>query len=233
MVKIKKTIAVIPARGGSKSIPRKNLISVNNKPLIAYTIEAALKSKHISRVIVSSDDEEILAVSKHCGANVVKRPSALATDTAMPEQAIYHALRELERQGETFDILTLLQPTSPLRDHHDINQAFNLFYDRSATALISVYESLHTPYKTFKLNKKGFIAGLINNKYPFSRRQDLPQTFMPNGAIYIINVKNFLIKQRLFTSKTVHFLMPQEKSVDIDSLEDIRMIERILKLRNQ
>lgn len=233
MAKIKKTIAVIPARGGSKSIPRKNLVPVNGKPLIAYTIEAALKARHISKVVVSSEDEEILTVAEKYGAELINRPPELATDTAMPEQVVYHAIKELERQGEIFDVLALLQPIAPLRDHDDLDQAFDLFYAKDATALISVYEPLHTPYKTFKLSKKGFIVGLVNNKYPFTRRQDLPQAFMPNGAIYIININDFIQTQCLFTSKTTHFLMPLEKSIDIDSLEDIKELEKILKQKNE
>ena len=217
-----KIVGIITARGGSKGIPRKNTVMFNNKPLIVYTIEASLRSKYVTETIVSSDDEEILMISKDNGAGIVKRPSELASDTASSESVIEDTIEQLKNNGQNFDILVLLQPTSPLRDNIDIDSALAMFLESNATALISVYEPKHSPYKSFKLNRENFMVGLVDNKLPFARRQDLPRVFMPNGALYIIYVNEFLKTKSLLTDKTIPYIMSIEKSVDIDSLDDIK-----------
>lgn len=227
----KKILGIIPARGGSKSIPRKNIINVGGKPMIAWSIGASLKSKYITKTIISSDDEEILKVGEKFGAVPIKRPSKYATDSATMMPVIKDCLLQLKKKGESFDILILLQPTSPLRESIDIDEAFTTFFKSKATALISGYEPAKSPFKSFKMDEKGFLKGLVNNRFTFMSRQDLPKTFYPNGAIYIIYVKEFLKLEKLFTSKTIPFFMPIEKSVDIDSMEDIKKISKIIKLK--
>jgi len=222
----KKIVAVIPARGRSKSIPRKNIISIGGKPLIAYTIEAALKAKQIGKVVVSSDDEEILAISKSLGADAILRPKKLAANKANSESAAFHALTYLRESGEDFETMIFLQPTSPLRNQTDISNALNLYLAKRATALISVYEPPHTPFKAFKVNRGGFLEGLVDNKTPFLRRQDLPKAYLPNGAIYIVDVEQFLKNQSFFTAKTLYYQMPAERSDDLDSYEDIKILEQ-------
>ena len=223
-----KILSIIPARGGSKGLPRKNIIDLNGKPLIAWTIEASLKSRYITKTVVSSDDNEILEVSKKYGANVLKRPDDLATDTSSSQSVVEHTITELEKVNEKYDYLVLLQPTSPLRDRNDIDEAFETLFEKNATALISVKEYNNKILKAFIDNQKGFIEGVRNNTYPFIRRQDLPKVYMSNGAIYIIKVDEFLKNKSFWTEKTVKFVMDEIKSMDIDTKEDMQKIERYL-----
>ena len=229
-VMIKKIVAIIPARGGSKGLPRKNIIDLAGKPLIAWTIEAALKSKYITKTIVSSDDEEILNFSKNYGADVIERPDNLASDTATSESVVDHTIDFLQCNGEEFDILVLLQPTSPLRTSIDIDSAFEIMFDNNSTAIISVFETDNKILKSFKYGVNGYIEGISNNKYPFMRRQDLPKTYMPNGAIYIVNIDAFRISRGFMTDRTSCYVMPITRSLDIDTELDLRSIERIIKI---
>ena len=224
----KRILSIIPARGGSKGIPRKNIINLAGKPLIAWTIEASLNSRYITKTIVSSDDKEILDISTEYGAEVIKRPDDLASDIATSESAVRHAVDYLESLGEVFDIVVLLQPTSPLRGYKDIDGAFEVMFDANATAVISTCEFDNKILKTFMENSNGFLEGISNNKYLFMRRQDLSKVYMPNGAIYIIDIKLFREKYSFMTSKTLNYIMPKNKSIDIDSISDIENAEKYI-----
>jgi len=229
-----KILAVIPARGGSKGIPNKNIISVGGKPLMVWSIEAALGSRHITKTIVSSDSDAILNVAKHHGAEALMRPADLAGDEAGSEGLIVHALEEEQKSGNVYDYVMLLQPTSPLRGTKEIDEALSLLQISDAKALISVSLPEHTPYKAFKLNSNGYLEGLIDNKTPFMRRQDLPQTFMPNGAIYLIETAQFLKTGALFCEEgTIAYEMSREKSLDVDTMEDVQKVEIIMQGRDQ
>ena len=221
----KKVLAIIPARGGSKGLPRKNIIYLAGKPLIAWTIEASLDSKYITKTIVSSDSDEILEVAKRYGSEILKRPDELATDISSSEVVVKHTLESIK---EKFDYVVLLQPTSPLRDTNDIDSAFEKLFSLDATALISVCECDNKILKTFKENELGYIEGISNNKYPFMRRQDLPKTYMSNGAIYIIKVDDFFKNNSFFTDKTISFIMDEVKSMDIDVRDDLNKVERFI-----
>ena len=223
-----KILSIIPARGGSKGLPRKNIIDLNGKPLIGWTIGASLKSKYITDTIVSSDDEEILNISQQYGANVLKRPKELATDIASSESAVEHAIKQLEKQNRVYDYIVLLQPTSPFRDEKDIDKAFEILFEKKATALISVKEYDNKILKAF-IDKNGFIEGIRNNIYPFQRRQDLPKVYMSNGAIYIVKVDEFIKNKSFWTEKTVKFVMDEIKSMDIDTREDLERIRGYMK----
>ena len=224
----KKILSIIPARGGSKGLPRKNIADLAGKPLIAWTIEASLNSKYITKTIVSSDDKEILDVAIKYGSEIIKRPDNLATDTATSESVVKHAIDYLESIGEVFDIVILLQPTSPLRNCKDIDSAFEVMFDSSATAVISTCEFDNKILKTFIESSNGFLEGISNNKYPFMRRQDLPKVYMSNGSIYIIDTKTFKNVNSFMTDKTLNYLMPKKGSVDIDSSDDLIQVEKIL-----
>jgi len=228
---INKVLAIIPARGGSKGLPGKNIINLAGKPLIAWTIEASLNSKYITKTIVSSNDPEILEISVECGAEVIERPDNLASDDATSESVVKHAIDSLESIGEVFDIIILLQPTSPLRNFKDIDEAFEIMLDSDATAVISTCEFDNKILKTFMKNSNGFLKGVSNNKYPFMRRQDLPSVFMPNGAIYIIQKYEFFMNHSFFTSKCLEYKMDSKFSVDIDTSQDLKEVER--KLTNK
>lgn len=225
-----KILAIIPARGGSKGIPRKNIVLLKGRPLIDWTIKASLKSKYIDKTIVSSDDEEILTVAKKSGAFPIKRPKPMASCTALPEKLIFHALAYLKKNNEYIpDILIYLQPTSPLRNDKDINKAIELFFSSRADGVISVCLEDKKYLKSFFINKSGYLKGIINDYYSFKNRQSLPDIFMPNGAIYIIKRKIFLKTKRLISKKTLPFLMDQTKSIDIDNMEDLKKVEKIIK----
>jgi len=226
----KKILAIIPARGGSKGLPRKNIINLAGKPLIAWTIEASLNSKYITKTIVSSDDEEILNVSKKCGADILKRPNEFAIDTASSEVVVKHAIENIS--GE-FDYIVLLQPTSPLRDTQSIDIAFKKLFDNKATGLISVCKIDNKILKAFKKNQNGFIEGVSNNKYPFQRRQDLPKVYMSNGAIYIIKTDEFIKNNSFWTDKTIKFVMDGIKSTDIDTKEDLEKVQLIINVQSK
>ncbi len=216
-----KVVAIIPARGGSKKIPRKNLVNFSGKPLMQWSIDAALKSKYITDVVVSSDDDEILNVAQlNEEVIAIKRPIELAQDSSKTAPVLTHVLESLK--GIKYDYLILLQPTSPLRTAEDINLAFEKLLNSQATSLISVCELEHHPYKTFKLDEKGYLQGIINNEYPFYPRQNLPKTYRANGAIYIVEVEEFVKKNTLLTNKTLHFEMSIESSLDIDTIKDLR-----------
>jgi len=223
-----KTLAVIPARGGSKGIPKKNIISVGGKPLIAWTIESA-KNAGVSRVFVSSDSDEILEIAEKYGAEIAKRPSNLSGDKIGSEVALWHALEHLKNTEKFMpDMAMLLQPTSPLRGSGDIKNALKLFSkDKTATALISVCETDNKYLKSFLLNKKKYMHGIHNDEFPFMSRQYLPKLYMPNGAIYIVKEKAFK-KKSLFTDKTISYVMLKERSIDVDTMEDIAVVEEYL-----
>ena len=216
-----KVIAIIPARGGSKGIPRKNLVNFSGKPLMQWSIDAALKSKYITDVVVSSDDDEILNVAQlNKEVLIIKRPKELAQDTSKTAPVLTHVLESLKEVK--FDYLILLQPTSPLRTAKDIDLAFEKLLNSEATSLISVCELEHHPFKSFKLDEKGYLQGIINNDYPFYPRQSLPKAYRANGAIYIIKVNNFIKDETLFTNKATHFEMSTDASLDIDTSKDLR-----------
>ena len=225
----KKILSIITARGGSKGLKRKNVVDLAGKPLIAWTIEASLDSKYITKTIVSSDDKEALDISKEYGANVVRRPDDLSSDSATSESVIKHTIDYLESMGEMFDIVILLQPTSPLRNSKDIDSAFEIMFNSDATAVISTSEFDNKILKTFIETPDGFLKGVSNNEYPFIRRQDLPVVYMSNGAIYIIDVNIFNKNLSLITDRTVPYLMPANKSFDVDSESDLLSIERLIK----
>lgn len=221
----KRVLAIIPARGGSKGLPRKNIINLAGEPLISWTIKSSLDSKYITKTIVSSDSDEILEVAKKYGSYILKRPDEFATDISSSEVVVKHLIESME---EKFDYIILLQPTSPLRDTTDINSAFEKFFSSNATALISVSEYDNKILKAFRENEFGYIEGISNNKYPFMRRQDLPKTYMSNGAIYIVKVEEFLKNNSFFTDKTISFVMNEIKSFDIDVQEDLEKVEKYI-----
>lgn len=225
-----KILAYIGARAGSKGLPHKNILKVNGKPIIAYTIEAARASKLIDEVVVSSDGKSILSVAQQYGVWSIERPVELAKDDSRFEDAVVHALLCLKKEKHYEpDIIVYLQPTSPLRRAIDIDRSIRLFFDSGATSVISVREVDRSCLKTFLVNRKGYLVGAINDKYPFSNRQELPRVFAPNGAIYVVTKDHFLATKSLFSSKTVPYVMPSSLSIDLDTPRDLRAFKRALK----
>ena len=224
----KKILSIIPARAGSKGIKDKNIVNICGKPLIAYTIKASLGSSYITDTIVSSDSNKILDISKTYGAMTIKRPLEYATDFASSESVVFHTIKFLEKSGKYYDYIILLQPTSPLRDSNDIDSAIKKLYEKNADALISVKEVDNKILKAFIEDENGNLQGIANNTYPFMPRQKLPKTFMSNGAIYIIKTDIFKRKKSFYSEMTIPFLMSQDKSLDIDTYDDLEFLRQIL-----
>jgi len=213
---MKNMVAIIPARGGSKGLPRKNLRELGGMPLIAWTIKAAKECPLINSVIVTSDDPEILSVSAQYGADeLVKRPAKLATDDATTADCVRHVFSEIPKSHN----FALLQPTSPLRDNKILTESIRFFFDSNALSIVSVTESSESPYWTFKVVENKLIR-VIETIEPIDQRQKLPKTFILNGAIYLWNTEYFLESGDFITGKTLAFQMPRGLSIDIDTLED-------------
>ncbi len=228
MLKGKKVLAIIPARKGSKRLPNKNILDLNGKPLIAWTIEAAKESRYIDRIIVSTDSGVIAGISKKFGAEVpFIRPKELAGDTASSIDVIIHVINSLKDMGETFDYLILLQPTSPLRIAQDIDKAFEML-NNSTKAIVSVCETEHPPLWSNTLPDDLSMKDFIRPEMRNIRSQDLPKYYRLNGAIYIADV-NYLINCHGFLGQhTKAFIMPQERSIDIDDEIDFILCKVIV-----
>ena len=181
-------LAIIPARGGSKRLPRKNILDLCGKPLISWSIEAALKSKYISKVVVSSDDEEILNISSNFGADIIKRPYELANDTATTFDTVKHTIDNFEN----YDYIVLLQPTSPLRNENQIDEAIELLEEKQADAIVSVCEMDHSPLWSNILPEDGNMRGFLREEILNKRSQDLEKYYRLNGAIYICKTYKLL-----------------------------------------
>jgi len=226
MYKDKSFLAIIPARGGSKRLPRKNILDLNGKPMIAYSIEAGLKSKYIDKVVVTSDDNEILNISEKYGADIISRPNYLASDTATSFDAIKHTLENIEK----YDYIILLQPTSPLRTSKQINEAIELLDKKGADAIVSVSEMEHSPLWSNilddSLNMESFLKDEVLNK----RSQDLDTYYRLNGAIYICKISKFLKENTFFIKNSIFaYKMDRNSSIDIDEKIDFDLVECMLQ----
>ncbi|MEN6348192.1 MAG: acylneuraminate cytidylyltransferase family protein [Syntrophomonas sp.] len=215
MIDGKSVLAIIPARGGSKGIPHKNIRNLAGKPLIAWTIEEAKKSRCIDRLILSSDDEEIIRVAKEWGCEVpFIRPAELAQDDTPGIDPVIHAINTLD---EIYDYAVLLQPTSPLRIVDDIDNCIRQCLRLGAPACVSVTEAQQNPYWMYKLDKDMRMSPVINQSSEINRRQDLPRFYVLNGAVYVAEV-NYLTEHKSFlTTATLAFPMPAIRSIDIDT----------------
>lgn len=221
-----KRLLLIPARGGSKGVCRKNIASLGGKPLICWTIDQALASRAGS-VMVSTDCEEIAAVARNAGAEVpFMRPPELATDEAGSFEVAEHALRWVgENDGAAPEILVLLQPTSPFRSVEDIAASLKLLEESGAPAVISVCEARTHPWMIRRISSGGALEYFIEGSEGATRRQDFPTAYEINGAVYAIRTK-VLLTQRTFQPKgTRAYVMPNERSLDIDSATDLRQAE--------
>lgn len=223
-----KTLIVIPARGGSKGIPRKNIKRLGGKPLIQYTIEAAREVLEEEFVCVSTDDEEIKRTVENMGLSVpFLRPKEIATDTSTTEVVLEHAIQYYKELGKDFDVLILLQPTSPFRSGNQIKEALSLYTD-DLDMVVSVKETRSNPY--YVLCEEDKMGWLVKSKEgSFTRRQDCPIVYELNGAIYIINVKSIERKGMNNFTKIKKYLMDEKTSLDIDEELDWMIAENLLK----
>jgi len=228
MYKDKTFLAIIPARGGSKRLPNKNILDLAGKPLIAYTIEAAKKSKYIDDIIVSSDSDEILKIAKEYNIKTIKRPDYLASDTAKTIDVIKHVIESMT--GE-YDYIVLLQPTSPLRNEKHIDEAIELLNVKEADAIVSVCEMDHSPLWSntlpASLSMESFLRDEIKNK----RSQDLEKYYRINGAIYICKTDELLKQNTLFLDKNIFaYVMNRKSSIDIDDEIDFKLVEVLMNV---
>lgn len=225
------TVGLIPARGGSKSIPHKNIKLLAGKPLIAWTIEAAMRCRGLSRLIVSTDDQQIAEVAVQRGAEVpFLRPAELAGDDTSSVTVVLHLMKWLEEQGTVLpDYILLLQPTSPFRTTADIETALALAESREAEAVVSVCEAGDHPFLCKRIREDGMLADFVGANTDYLRRQDLPPAYSLNGAIYLNRCASFLNKRTFIPEDTVPYLMPPDRSLDIDTPWDWHLAELVLR----
>ncbi|SBT09372.1 CMP-N-acetylneuraminic acid synthetase [Candidatus Propionivibrio aalborgensis] len=225
-------LAVIPARGGSKGIPRKNICPLAGRPLIAYSILAAHAAKCLDRTVVSSDDDEILAVSRALGAEVLMRPAALADDQADTREVLLHVVREMAKTSYVPDAVMTLQPTSPLRTAAHIDDAIALFEaDATADSLVSCIPVPHifNPYSVMRKTPEGYLESFLDASQP-TRRQDKEPAYARNGAaIYITRTGR--LPEFIYGGRIIPYLMDEESSIDIDTPADLAAAERRLRDR--
>lgn len=220
MYKNRTFLAIIPARGGSKRLPRKNILDLCGKPLMAWSIEAGLRSKYIDKVVVSSDDDEILSISNKFGAKTIKRPDEFASDTATTFDAIKHVVENFEK----YDYIILLQPTSPLRDEKHINEAIKFLEEKKADAIISVCEMDHSPLWSNTLPKDGSMNSFLKDEVLNKRSQDLEKYYRINGAIYICKTERLLEEKTFFINDNIFaYKMDKKSSIDIDEEIDFQI----------
>lgn len=224
-------LGIIPARGGSKGIPGKNIKLLNGIPLIGYTIKEAKKSKFLNKIIVSTDDENIAKVSKSFNAEVpFLRPKELALDSSPTIDCIIHAIN-WEKNNENYnpDYVCVLQCTSPLRTYEDIDNVIKLAVDKKGDGAVSVCESEVNPYWTNVINEDGKLKYFIEKGRYITKRQDLPPVYRINGAVWVTKTEK-IIKERTLEPKDIYaYVMRPENSIDIDNEIDFKIAELILK----
>lgn len=222
-------LALIPARSGSKGVPRKNMRMIAGQPLIAYTVQAAARAVRVDRIYLSSDDGDILSFGRNSGVEGICRPEEYASDSATAMDVVRHFLSVLPDEiSKTDPYILYLQPTSPLRTAEHIDRALAAMETKKAHALISVTELAKSPYKAFQIDFNGNLQALFDERLSNARRQDLPKTYMPNGAIYVFRLSDFLARDGFPSNGSLPFVMLEEESVDIDTEDDLRSLERYL-----
>lgn len=224
-----KNIAIISARSGSKGLPNKNIKELNGKPLMAYSIEAAINSGCFATVMVSTDSKHYADIASEYGAEVpFLRSEATSSDTASSWEAVEEVLLGYEKMGKVYDTFCLLQPTSPMRVAEDIKDAYKLYDEKDAVAVLSMTELEHPIEWCGELDETLCLDGFHKDTHG-NRRQDVAKSYRPNGAIYIVSVNEFRKDRNLYKSGSYAYIMPQERSVDIDTEFDFRFAEFLMK----
>ncbi len=222
----KKILGLIPARGGSKGIPHKNIITLNDHPLIFYSISAGLQSKYIDSVVVTTDDDEIADVARNFGADVpFMRPQYLASDTAKTVDCVIHAINTLRNIGRPYDTVVLLQPTQPLRTSTDIDEAIETYMNNKCIPLVSVSPVTDHPLLIRSI-KDDHLVSLLNTQST-CRRQDMPAFYRINGCIYI-NEASSITEATSFNDNPLPYIMDKNHSIDIDEPIDLIFAEALL-----
>lgn len=228
----KKFLAIIPARSGSKGLKDKNIKQLNGKPMITYTIEAAIKSNIFDDIIVSTDSQKYADISIKYGASVpFLRPDFLSTDEALTRDVIVYTVKKLKESGNEYDYLMILQPTSPLRKPEDILGAVELLFEKEANSVVSVCEAENSPLYMNTLDESLSIDGFLSKNVK-TRRQELPKYYRLNGAIYLCEVEYYLNIGDLYNEKSYAYVMDKKRSIDIDDDIDFIMAEILMKKNN-
>lgn len=222
------TLAIITARGGSKGLPRKNVLELHGKPLVVWTIEAALRAKEIKQTVVTTDDAEIAQTARNAGAQVIDRPARLASDSARSQDALAHALHTLNAIAHHEEFL-LLQPTSPLRDAQHIDALILQARAQQAGSALSVTAAAHHPWKMLITDANGHLRPCLTADKLSAPRQSLPPAFRQNGAMYWGRIDTFLRTNELHIDPVLGFEMSAQSSHDIDTHLDLQACERLLR----
>ncbi len=231
MINGKSVLAIIPARGGSKGVPRKNIRLVAGKPLIAWTIEAAKKSKYLDRIILSSEDEEIIKIAQHWNCEVpFIRPAELAQDHVTGIEPILHAIETIP---EKYEYIVVLQPTCPLRIAEDIDGCIEKCIVQNGTVCVTVTKPDKSPYWMYSLDSEGKLKPIMKQKKTVLLRQQLEEVYALNGAVYAANTGWFLENKKFISDETVAYLMPKNRSLDIDTEFDLEICEILLMKRKE
>ncbi len=238
MINDKKVLAIIPARGGSKGLPGKNVKELCGKPLIAWPICAAKKSLYVDKIVVSTEDLNIADIARREGAEVpFLRPESLAVDDSTTISVLLHVLNNLVETGETFDYCLLLQPTSPLTEGCDINKALELLESMrtKADSIVGVSEVVSThPVFDARINQEGLITPYVGEDFSGAvRRQDIEKLYFFDGSLYISDVKTLLEKQTFYHDRTLPYIVPKWKAFDVDDMVDLICIEAVMKNLNK
>jgi len=226
-----RTLGVIPARGGSKGVPRKNIRRLHGRPLLQYTAEAALRACLLERVVLTTDDAEVAEVGRRCGLEVpFLRPAELARDETPMLPVVQHALRHAEEGGERFDAVCLLQPTSPLRTAGQIDACVRLLAESGADSVVTVLPvpPEHNPHWVYFRGADGLLRLSTGEATPIGRRQDLPPAFHREGSVYVTRRDVVLEQGSLYGGRVVGYLLEPERSVNIDCMEDWERAEQLL-----
>lgn len=226
-------LALIPARGGSKGISRKNLALVCSRPLVWHTLRAAQMTPCVSEVWLSSDDDEILAIGSEVGVHTLKRPLEFSNDEASAVFVVQHFLNVLSVDILALDPIVLyLQPTSPMRNASHIIEALELMQQEEAKSVVSVVAQRHSPFKSFRLDSRGRLQSLFDETLSNARRQDLPQTYIPNGAIYGFYASEFNSRRGFPSNDGAAYIMSERESLDVDTPEDLEKINAMMGEKN-
>ncbi|MBR1383476.1 MAG: acylneuraminate cytidylyltransferase family protein [Ruminococcus sp.] len=223
-------IAVITARSGSKGLPDKNIMPLCGKPLLAYSIEAALESGCFEKVFVSTDSQQYAETAVRYGADCsFLRSAENSSDSAGSWDVIREVIREFEKRGERYDRIMLLQPTSPLRTAGDIKESFRLMKEKQARAIVGVCETEHSPIWCNTLPDDLSMENFRNERYRDLPRQQLPAFYRINGAIYLVTLEE-LFSGKMLSSGCYAYIMPRERSIDIDTELDLIIAEAVMKM---
>lgn len=227
-----RNIAIIPARSGSKGVKDKNIREINNKPLIAYAIEAAKETRLFDIIHVSTDSDRYADIAKNYGADVpFLRDTGISGDNSSTWDAVKYVLEEYKKINQEFDVITLLQPTSPTRTKDDIIGAMKFFEEKDANMVSSVCEMEHSPLWSNTLPQDLSMENFEDEKVAFLPRQSLPIYYRENGAVYILKKEHLLYSENIYKDKCFAYIMDRENSVDIDTEFDLLMAQLILEKR--